>query len=529
MATPSMRPAAWVGAGLVLLGGAATALGQEMALPAEITPTAATPGGAESAPGLESRLLGFLDSRMVYTGVAVDRVAPANDLPALANLTEGNLQLKLTWGERAVASADTSFVWQKGAVFRGADKNGDRVGLADHDVPALHPAALVSELYGTWNGGEHWHVTLGKKRVVWGPGLALNPTDLLNPPKDPTDPAMQRAGSWLARVEAPFETWTLSIVAAAKVTQQFGGLPSGLVWHTDAQQTEASKLKSQSGLQAVSVAGIDAEPHFALASRLYLLWHETDLDAYAYLTHLYNDAFRYKPRFGLSASRVVLDALELHVEALAQTGSARRVFDAACFSDLGSVLGCVGSGKAPAALTRLEDGQWRAKALAGGRWMFENQAMLSVEYFLNLEGYDADEFSTFAKAAVLLRDAMRQGLPVPLQALGFGSGAGDPGSPQKFAFEPMRRHYAFVTYLQPQIADDFTLSAVLLVGLEDLSGQFTPSAAWSVRQWLTWTVTGFVGVPGIGALGVDTTAGRVTEFGMLPAQWRAMTSLRAFF
>jgi hypothetical protein len=482
--------------------------------PAEPQPPIPVADAEPPPPLLDTRLVGFLDTRLTYTGVEVDRLLPADDVPAIADLSEGNLQLRLRWGDFGLAYADWSLVWQKGAVFRGADKNGAEVALADHDVPALRNAAVVSELYGTWNLAEHFNVTLGKKRVVWGPGFASNPTDLLNPPKDPTDPAMQRAGSWLLRLEAPFETWTASAVVAAKVTQQYAGLPSGLAWHTDAQHTADKTL--------------DAEPHFAAAVRGYLLWNDSDINVFGYLTHLYNDAFRYKPRVGASFSRVLFDALEVHVEGLVQQGSAKPFADPMCVADLGALVGCVGQGKAPIGFSRLDGDQIHTRTIVGGRWMFANQAALSLEYLIQTDGYDRQEFEAFAKLAAVRREAVHMGLPVP-PGLGPSAPTGDPGSPQKFAFEPMRRHYAFLTYMQPQIRDDFTVTAVALLGLADLSGQVTASVAWSVREWLTVTLQGFAGLPGLDSLGAGTAAGRISEFELMPAVWRGIASARVFF
>ena len=59
---------------------------------------------------------------------------------------------------------------------------------------------------------------------MWGPGFAANPLDLLNPNKDPTDPAFQRAGAWMARVEVPLESLALTVVYAPQVTAQSSGL-----------------------------------------------------------------------------------------------------------------------------------------------------------------------------------------------------------------------------------------------------------------------------------------------------------------
>lgn len=60
---------------------------------------------------------------------------------------------------------------------------------------------MLSEAYLDAPLQDGFRLLLGKKRIVWGAGLAFNPTDVLNPPKDPTDPTFQRAGAWLAQAE----------------------------------------------------------------------------------------------------------------------------------------------------------------------------------------------------------------------------------------------------------------------------------------------------------------------------------------
>jgi hypothetical protein len=455
----------------------------------------------------------------------VTRLLPATDTPQLQNLTEANLQLRLRWRDTAQVYGDVSWVYARGGYYVDNDGSGQRTGIANHDVGVVRPGAFVSELYGLWQTTEKWSLTLGKKRVVWGPGLAWNPTDLLNPPKDPTDPTQQRAGSWLARLEGQFDRMSLSLVGAAKTTRQYGGVPSGLIWYPDNQPAQSYDANGN-----LLADGRDAQAHFALAARAYALVADADVQVFGYLTHLYNDAFRYKPRFGASFSRVFGNAVELHAELLGQTGSARTYFDATCTADLAAMLGCVGSGKSPVGTTALQDNGVRWKGLLGARYQFGEAASVSAEYYFNTEGYTPAEFKAFAGALALRQQASLQGLAIPSGLLGnFGPQTSDPGTPQKFAFEPLRRHYLFLTYLHPQLADDFTINAVVIVGLEDLSGQLAPQLTWSAQQWLNLSVGAFVTLPGPASL--RTTAGQtsVSEYGLQPALGRFFAAARVFF
>ena len=513
----------------VLLAGVPTEASAQTSEPVELT-APATPDGVPAASAealvpetasvpaedpVAVRAVGFVDSRWTGGYATVARLLPANDSAHLQELTEANLQLKLSWPSGTLAYVDASFVHQRGWMYWGADKTGARVRVADHDVPSLRPAAIVSEAYAIWAPHDRFNVTLGKKRVLWGPGLAWNPTDLLNPPKDPTDPALQRAGTWLARAEIPMDTWTLSLVGAAKTTRQFGGLPSGLVWSPD-------------NLPAGEVS--DDRPHFAGAARLYALVAETDLNAMLYLTQLYNDAFEYKPRLGFSASHVFFNALEAHAEVLVQTGSARSYIDPACTAGMPEMIACVASGKSAVGYTQLVEGQYRVKSLLGVRYQFGENAAVSAEWFYNGEGYKEEEFKALAQALALRRDTARMGLTLPASAMGsFGPSTSDPGTPQKFAFEPLRRNYLFLSYMHPQLADDFTINTVVILGLSDLSGQFAPQLTWSAREWLNLTVGGFIALPGVASLGVLAGGSQWTEYGLQPSLGRAFVSARAFF
>ena len=467
---------------------------------------------APQEPLVKVRSNGFLDTRTTGAYASVGRLLPANDVAHLANLSEANIQLKLDWRDKATATADASFIYQKAGLYYGNDGTGGRLRLADHDVAAYRPSAV-----------------LGKKRIVWGPGLAFNPTDLLNPAKDPTDPTMQRAGSWLARVEAPFELFTLSLVAAGKVTRQFGGVPSGLVVYPDAHPATQYDASGN-----VIPDGYDNRPHYALAARAYALWQETDLNLYWFQTQQYNDAFNYKNRIGLSASHVFFNALELHVEAVGYQGSSKLYFDNACIDNMASAIGCVAAGKSPAGYTKIDEDGIRIKALAGGRWQFGDNASFTFEYLYNGEGYNSSEFDTFAKGALLRQQAISaaaSGLPVPTSALSMlmPTTSADSGAPQKFTFEPARRHYAFFTYLHSMIADDWSVNAVLILGLEDLSGQLAPQVTWSAKEWLNLTLGGFYTLPGVDSLGAKVGDARYTEYGMTPALWRVFLSARVFY
>ncbi len=479
---------------------------------------ASAEGDPSDAPLMRTSVTGYLDSRLTYSDVPTGRLFPSSDVPSLASVTEGNFQLKLRWGDKALLYVDDSLFYQAGGMFYDAGPDGKRSSVADHAVASLQPMNVISELYGTYDFGDHAVFTIGKKRLVWGPGFAQNPTDILNPPKDPTDPAFQRAGSWLAWLEFPFDTFTLSFVGAAQTLEQSAGAPSALLYYPQYEQDAAKATPAVP-------TNVDGFPHFATAARLYWLWHDTDINLFYFFTDRFNDAFEHKHRAGASLSHV-FGNWEVHFEGLAQTGSARTYANEECLADVGALAACALSDpKSIAARSRLTDSTFTPRVLLGARYTTENNGMLSLEYYFVGDGYTQTEFKDFVQLVKLGRELPGASALLP-QLLGQSV---DPGSPQKFSFDPLRRHYAFLSWQEPQIDDDFTLGLTLVENLQDLSGVIAPSLAWSVRDWLTLTAAAFVSFPGPDALAVQVDGKSYDEYGLAPTSWSAYFSARAFY
>jgi hypothetical protein len=481
--------------------------------------------GEAQEPGplaLEATTTGYFDSRLLWQHLAPAGLVPPGGVPSWYDLSEGNVQVKVRAGPRLHVGADASLFWQWAGGFRGVDAGGEPVDVPAQDQPAYRPTAVLSELYASWEVAPSLQLTLGKKRVVWGSGMAFNPTDLLNPPKDPTDPAGQRAGAWLARVELPFERFSVSLVGAAKVTRQYAGLPTALLRFPPYPSSEAAR------------GGVpddrDGHAHWAAAARLYALVADTDVTLTYHLTHRYNDAFAAKSRVGLSLSRTFA-AAEVHLEALLQTGSSRVYVDPACAGGLEALAACAARGTPVASRSALEARDVRAKVLLGTRYLFADEAMLSAEYLFNGEGYSGREFGDVVgllAAARALQAAAPERAAALAGALGT-AGSGDPGSPQRFTFEPLRRHYLFLTYSKPRVAEDWTLGGSAVVNLADLSGQLIPQVTWSAQEWLSLTAAAFVPLPGVDALAAGVGGVRYPEAALAAVDWRAQLSARLFF
>jgi hypothetical protein len=439
---------------------------------------------------------GYLDTRFTAQRVRGDAPLPATDFPRLANMTEGNLQLKLRWGDTALALADASFVFQDARGYLGPD----------HDVPAYRPFAVISELYASFAPSDHLNLTVGKKRVVWGAGMFINPMDLLNPPKDPTDPSLQRAGAWLARLELPYRRFTISLLGAAQVLSQYGGVPANL-----AVYPSYDTVPGESGI------------HAAAAGRLYALVFDTDVNVEYVFTNLYNDAFRDKSRVGLSLSRLISKSVEAHLEVLGQLGSARLFVDPTCSADAAAAAACQMSGTPFVAPTKLGDNTPVVRGIVGTRWTFGDDSILTIDQALYTDGYSDAEWRSYLQALSVSRAA-----PSLVGALGSGAASGaDGGTPQKFVFQQLRRHYLFVSYSKPRVANDFTLGLTMIASLQDLSSQLAPQVLWQPREWISLTAEAFVPLPA--ARPTEVNGVSYSEFGLSPADYRGLVSVRVFY
>jgi hypothetical protein len=297
-------------------------------------------------------------------------------------------------------------------------------------------------------------------------------------------------------------------VVAGKVTRQYAGLPTAMVVYPDLPTAEV-------------VAGTarddrDDEAHFVFTGRLYLLVKEIDVNLIYGYSNLYNDAFKAKSRGGISLSRV-FGSLEVHGEALLYSGSARVEANPDCVD---APVMCLFRGVSVISRPHLDDTFLNARAVVGARYQFENSSIFAAEYYFNGEGQDYKGFHRLARLS-LQNPALAQ------QAI--SGGGNDPGTPQKFSVEPLRRHYLTLQFSRPQLWDDWTISATALIGLDDLSMLLVPQVQWAPKEWLQLTVAAYIpfaGIPGVGVTVGDTEYG---QFTLSPFKTRVLVQARAFF
>jgi hypothetical protein len=456
-------------------------------------PAAAAAAPAEAKAG--AQVNGYIDNRFSYSLIDPATPAPTQDVPSLLELAEANLQLRVDLGAATrFAYLDLSLFYQGGWLFYSDDGNGGRKDVANHDVPGLRPFIVPSELFVSVTPRPWLSLLAGKKRITWGSGFAFNPTDLVNPPKDPTDPNFQRSGNWIARIEAPFRRFTVSALFAPQALYSQDGIPYAMMKYPEYPPSDSRDSR-------------DDQYHYLVALRLYALLFDADFNFVYYFSNYYQDVFANKSRFGISFSRYFFTDWELHVEALLQQGSARLFPDHQAHT---------------LTARKLESDAFQPRLILGTRRQFSDESLLSIEYYYQADGYSDQEFEDLMR---LLAGAKAAGLSAaPTMASQMGGAL-----PQKFAFEPLRRHYLIASYTKPRIRDDWTLGAVLIAGLRDLSGLFSASVAWTPREWLTLTLYAYVPIRGLGVGEAKVGNQSFSEYSILPYDFRALFEARAFY
>lgn len=406
------------------------------------------------------------------------------DLPLLLSQNELNLQGRATLlDDRLRLGGDASAFVFLGGLYADADDGGQLQWVDDHEVSATEPFVALSEYWASVAPVEHLVLTVGKKRTTWGPGYQFSPTDLLNPLRDPTDPSLQRAGFLQARVDVPLEQITLTALFAPRVLETNHAIPTQVLFDDK------------------------DEAHWAAAFRVYALLGEADVNAWVLVSRLYGDALEEKPRFAFTLSQSLFESHEFHAEVLLQQGTTRQYAEPDCAGSVQDLVRCGLTGKAPLDDVLLDSERIMPRVLVGWRWMPADGSMLSVEYLYQADGYLRAEYDDVVRLRSFVGGIERSGRDTngmdPSALTGATSGTSTGEAPTRFAFEPMRRHYLFLSYTKPQILDDFTLAASLITPVEDLSMLAQGSITWQAQEWLQLSLFGFVPLPSPARVSAD--------------------------
>jgi hypothetical protein len=461
------------------------------------------------------------------------------DQPILLSTNELNVQGRVgLLDDKLRFGGDASAFVFFGGVYADLDPDAEGNALEfvdDHEVAALDPFIALSEYWASSEPIEHLVVTVGKKRLTWGPGIMVSPTDLLNPVRDPTDPSLQRAGFLHARVDVPFESVTLTALFAPQVLETNHAIPKQIL------------------------VDDDDEYHWAAVLRAYVLVAETDLNAWVLATNRYADDLETEGRFAFTLSKSLFLEHEFHAEVLLQQGTNRLYVEPDCVGNERDLVRCALTGRPILDDSQANGTRVMPRMLVGWRWMPADGSMLSFEYLYQADGYLRAEYDDVQRLFGFAGELRRAGVPFAIggssgQVGGVG-GSSSGEAPTRFAFNAPRRHYLMASYTKPQILDDWTAAASVIVPVEDLSSIVTGSLTWQAQEWLqlslfafaplpspAWVSAGIDGDPwqafyesvpkdwrGFVPRGAEVFGVPVGEYDVVPFSARAMFEARAFF
>ncbi len=256
---------------------------------------------------------------------------------------------------------------------------------------------LINEAYVDVAVTSGLELTAGRKRLSWGSGLAANPTDLLNPPRNPLEPEQQRTGAFLALAELSSESASMSAGVSAPVETDERALPE--------------RLRFDSPL---------------VVARVYSLLAGTDFNFIYYLegegSHQYG---------GLSLSRFFGDHVELHAEAL--VGDAPPPIPAVPHHP-----SCPVAERPAADLT--------AALISGGRYQLLDGSFVALEHLYSSAGFSAEELAAYKMSLPCVRTAMVESPPPPIPT--------SVGHPVDTRLILLRRHYGSVMFQRPHLTED---------------------------------------------------------------------------
>jgi hypothetical protein len=320
----------------------------------------------------------------------------------------------------------------------------------DSENPAYRLS--LNEIYLNGETQEGFQYVFGKKRILWGTGFAANPTDLLNPSKNPLDPSYERRGAWLLQGEYVQESQTFALLVAPGVVEDKNTLPK-----------EVGVFADSNGQN---------QNHFLLGARWYRLLGGADLNLMAFYSDRFREGEPVAWKGGASWSQIAASLskqLETHAEILFQRGSSNPL---------------------PLGESRLKSEKLFFKTLVGLRYDFENESALVIEYLNQSDGDTVADLQTRLKrefTAVSRSSQSQKGV-----------------AEQRI----LMRNNLYLNYQRYKFNEDIFLSWASAHNLHDHSGFQGPILQWTPSQTLTLSVsassdynlqrTAGVQIPGIG-------------------------------
>jgi hypothetical protein len=303
------------------------------------------------------------------------------------------------------------------AVFRGFVEQ--RFGGDDHTEWRIREASLQ------YRFGEVVTVRAGRQRLAWGSGFAWNPTNRLEPPRNPLNTALEQPGADAVRFDViPSRRTGLILVAA----------------------------RSHVAVRDLPFAGGEGVDRRALAARARFLVGDTDLAA------VVSGGKNLRTLFGLDAARAVFGEATAHVEASTYRG---------------------------AEMPPSRPDERFVRVVAGVLYPRGEHTSWSLEYFFNGEGYDdAARDAWLAQlegAAAVFLDPLQ---PPADRAVALGAYRVGAAVPYAGGLG-LRRHYVHGSWTRSAIGGSWTTTVRAVVGASDGGIALTPGIVYAPRGDVT--------------------------------------------
>jgi len=303
----------------------------------------------------------------------------------------------------------------------------------DHTVSKLE----VGELNFSVSLASWLDVEAGRSIEKWGTGYAWNPTGVVNPRKNPSDPNDRRGlyrGVDNVKADLFVHDWNIELLAVPEVD-----------W---------------AGKQGKRLMGA------GWAVRAYRLIQGVDFSLSA------SGGSGLPNSQGVSVSRVVGNALELHAEAAAFQDSVR--------------FRPTGTGWKPQTKKHLD-------LLLGGQYTFPRNMNLVVEYYHSGNGLDREEWRGYRDMVITAAQELPAGYPIPLLMDNL-----------YYSVLTMARDYAFGRFYWLFHHDKLEAEVLALTNLRDGSSLIRPGLYWKIHpNWSLYWLQG------------ELLGGASTEFGHL--------------
>jgi hypothetical protein len=280
------------------------------------------------------------------------------------------------------------------------------------------------EAYLQYGFGEAVTVRAGRQRIAWGSGFAWNPTNRLEPPRNPLNTSLEQPGADAVRVDLIPSPRAGVILVASRSREDVSDLPYG----------REGRLRR------------------GLAARARVLVADTDLAL------VVSGGDNVRTLVGLDVGRALFGPATGHVEASAYRG---------------------------AEMPPARDDTLFFRVAAGLLYPHGERTSLSLEYFYNGEGYDDAAFDDYLAqlegAARVMQDPLR---PPEVRAAARDAYLATAAIPYAGGLG-LRRHYLQASWSRGEPGGKWTAALRAVAGLDDGGVTFTPGVSFAPRGDLT--------------------------------------------